>query len=377
MNFYRISSNKTLHSFGDAIGDCPILHKKLSHYQSTYVHAAGGKLVDVASRAEIKDQNPHFIFDENFFFSQPFLKACLNKVKGATANLQFCVERNEFNARYILPREADNDDYQMFDFFYQHSSESAHENCVIAQKVFEHAYNMPRQLIPAGRYHMHQSEVFAGHITSPFHLLFINIAMNLSRTAKIQAKIPAFIKNRFGKYNGKWFYRGLKRMNVIGKNCQIHPTALIEGSIIGDNVIIGANSIVRLSNLADNTYVSDNVTVINAVLGERTFIANSNYVNTIVTYPEVFLIHGPYQISIFGEKSACFAVINCDIRLDEKTIRIPTSEGLIDSAQNFLGIAYGHGSKTGGGNIIAAGRIVPNNLHITPPDNIILNFDDV
>ena len=377
MNFYRLSSNKTLHSFGDKIGDCPILHRKLSDYQAEYIKSIGGQIKDVVKRNEISDPNPHFIFDENLFFSLPFLKACLEKTKESKGNLQFCVERNEFNARYIFPREVDTEKHQLLDFFYQLSSKTDLENCVITQRIFEHAYNLPTQLIPEGRYHMHQSEVFAGHITSPFHLLFINMAMNLARTAKFQAKIPAFIKNRFGKYNGKWFYRGLRRMNVIGKNCQIHPTALIEGSVIGDNVIIGAHSIVRLSNLADNTYVSENVTVINCVLGKRTFIANSNYVNTIVTYPEAFLIHGPYQLSIFGEKSACFAVINCDIRLDEKTIRIPTSEGLIDSAQHFLGIAYGHRSKTGGGNIIAAGRIVPNDLHITPPDSIILNFDDL
>ena len=68
-------------------------------------------------------------------------------------------------------------------------------------------------------------------------------------------------------------------------------------------------------------------------------------------------------------------MINCDIRLDEKTIKIPSSKGVIDSDQRILGVAYGHKSKTGGGNIIAAGRIVPNNKIIAPPDNIILKFD--
>ena len=88
------------------------------------------------------------------------------------------------------------------------------------------------------------------------------------------------------------------------------------------------------------------------------------------------MIHGPYQLSVFGEKSSCFAVINCDIRLDQKSIKIPTSKGMIDSRQPLLGIAYGHHSKVGGGNIIAAGRIVPNGSQIAPPDNIILDFQD-
>mgnify|MGYP000583440382 CR=1 FL=1 len=62
-------------------------------------------------------------------------------------------------------------------------------------------------------------------------------------------------------------------------------------------------------------------------------------------------------------------------RASDKTIKIPSSKGIIDSDQRILGIAYGHKSKTGGGNIIAAGRIVPNYKIITPPDNIILNFN--
>ena len=129
------------------------------------------------------------------------------------------------------------------------------------------------------------------------------------------------------------------------------------------------------SYIQKGSVIADNVSVINCVLGEKTHISNSNYVNSILTYEEVFLIHGPYQFSVFGYKSSCFAVINCDIRLDEKTIKIPSSKGIIDSDQRILGIAYGHKSKTGGGNIIAAGRIVPNYKIITPPDNIILNFN--
>ena len=165
-------------------------------------------------------------------------------------------------------------------------------------------------------------------------------------------------------------------MNKIGKNCEIHPSAIIEGSIIGDNAKIGANAIVRLSVLGDDCYISDNVTCINSVLRNKAFIANSNYINSVLCYEEVFVIHGPYHLSVFGKNSACFAIINCDIRLDAQTIKIPTSQGIIDSKQHFLGIAYGHHSKTGGGNIIAAGRIVPNYKHINPPNHIILKIDE-
>jgi NDP-sugar pyrophosphorylase family protein len=167
----------------------------------------------------------------------------------------------------------------------------------------------------------------------------------------------------------------LRKLNRIGKNCRIHPTAVIEASVIGDNVSIGAYAVVRFSRLGNGCVLSDQVTVINSVLGENNYIANSNFLGFNLLFNNVFLIHGPYQFSVFGNHAAAFAIINCDIRLDQENIKIPTDAGVLDSKQKLLGIAYGHHSKAGGGNIIAAGRIVPNHFKINPPDNIIMKFD--
>jgi hypothetical protein len=94
-------------------------------------------------------------------------------------------------------------------------------------------------------------------------------------------------------------------------------------------------------------------------------------------YENVFLIHGPYQFSLFGRSVGVMAVINCDFRLDQKSIRFMSSEGLIDSKQSLLGICYGHNSVVGGGNIIAPGRIVPNEIKIPPPKSILISkFDE-
>ena len=372
MNFYRVINNSKLHDFGDPIGQIPIMGKMLKEIQEDYVAEIGGRLIDISSEAIISDEN-YFVFAEVLFFTRDFLKKAIKASMHTKNSLRFCFSRNTFNERYVLPHPIDTETHHIFEFRYQCGGDI--QNQVVEQKVFENGMRLPNQIVAEGNYSMDQCETYAIHIISPFHLLFANLAMNLERTVQYQNKIPSFIKKRFKSVKGKWFYRGLKRMNRIGKNCDIHPNAIVEGSVIGDNVRIGANSIVRLSTVQDNCYISDNVSVMHSVLGEGTFIANSNYINSCLTYKDVFLIHGPYQLSIFGERSACFAVINCDIRLDQKNIKIPTTHGVMDSGQPLLGIAYGHRSKTGGGNIIAAGRIVPNDLHINPPDNIILNFD--
>ena len=374
MRFYRQVKQAKLHSFGEDIGESPILRQSLSDLQREYVLAVGGTLVDIKSIHEIKYKGNYFVFKEDLFFTLPFLKASVKLAKTENKNIQFCVESNTFNQRYILPTLIDTDEYHVYQFQFYNGNAPV-ELGVINQKIYEASVDFPEQIVKNKTFSMDQCDTFASHIISPFHLLQVNIAMNLLRTVKFQSRIPEILRKKFGHLNSRWFYRGLKRLNKIGKNCNIHHTALIEGSVIGDNVTIGAYSVIRVSNVSSNCSIAENVTVINSVLGTGTFIANSNFIGNCLTYNEVFLIHGPYHASIFGENSACFAVINCDIRLDQETIKIPTSQGILDSNQPLLGIAYGHRSKTGGGNIIAAGRIVPNDLHITPPDNIILNFN--
>ena len=374
MKFFRLKSNSKLFSFGDDIGDVPILDHRLIDLQNDFINSIGGTVYEIENESQIADEAQYFLFEEDLFFTANFIKACLLASKQEKKSFQFCLKSNTFNERFCLPTTDDRNEIFRIGLYYKNGKHEF-EDYIIDQKIYEHIVEVPDQIVSGGIYHMDLCDTFATHLISPFHLLFANLAMNLQRTIGVRSKFNPQKLQLLGLNLSKWTYRGLKRMNKIGKNCNIHPSAIIEGSVIGNNVKIGANAVVRLSTVYDDSYISDGVSVVNSVLGSKTYIANSNYINSCLTYDEVFLIHGPYQLSVFGSLSACFAVINCDIRLDQKTIKIPTTKGVIDSNQPLLGIAYGHRSKTGGGNIIAAGRIVPNDLHIAPPDNIILSFD--
>ncbi len=373
MIVFRIISGACLFQFGEAIGQVPILYKPLGEIQREIVESFGWTIRDVASVDEIEEET--FIsFSEDLFFTKSFFAQAIEAIKNTKTSLSFGLEDNEFNRRFILPAKKDTSDFT-FDFKYFKKGTKV-EHKLLSQELYEYAASIPAQVVKGGKYSMFQCDCFAAHILSPFHLLQVNMAMNLNRTISLQkGSLAKRFKNRKGRLGSFLFYRRLKSMNKIGKNCFIHPSAIIEGSIIGDNVKIGAGAIIRVSMIGEGSTISDNVVVANSVLGAKTFIANSNFIELCQSYESVFLIHGPYQFSIFGESSACFAVINCDFRLDQQTIKIPSSIGIIDSGQPLLGIAYGHRSKVGGGSIIAAGRIVPNDRHIYPPDSIHLKFE--
>ena len=371
--FYRIVKDKKLFSFGDNIGDVRVGDLTLRNHQDFVIRSIGGTILDIENKEQIDCEENYFYFDENLFFTIQFARKAIDYIDDYNTSLKYCLRENTFNNRFVLPHTKDsNSDLIEFDFCFINTKIEGFNTVVLEQEIYLNFVELPDQIVKGRRFHMDQCDTFASHIISPFHLLQINLALNLNRTIKLQKYIPQKWRRGFGT---RLAFRALKRLNKIGKNVKIHPSAIIEGSIIGDNTIIGANAIIRLSNIGKNCTVSEGVSVMNSVLGERTFISNSNYILNCMTYDEVFLIHGPYQFSFYGSNSACFAVINADIRLDQKTIKIPTDIGVIDSNQPLLGIAYGHRSKTGGGSIIASGRIVPNDRIINPPDNIILRFD--
>jgi hypothetical protein len=371
---YRLLTGRTLYSFGDPIGAVPVFDTTLARYQEQAVRKQGLEIRDVAAEAEIQEDR-YYIFEDDLFFSEAFFAGVLRESRQQSGSQRFILAPNSFNERFSLPDSPSADDYLAFNFFFRNRQEPRVQQVVVPQRIFPYSLKLPTPIVASGTYSFDQCAVIAARMASPFHLLQVNIALNISRTVSLQDRFPRWLVEKVAPVNSWAFFRAIRSLNRIGKRCKIHPTALIEGSVIEDDVIIGANAIVRLSRVGRGSHIQDNVSVMQSVVGEHNVISNGNHLNLCLTYDDVFLIHGPYQFSVFGRSSAVFAVINCDYRLDQKTIAIPTDCGLLDSRQPLLGIAYGHRSKVGGGNIIAAGRIVPNDRHVLPPASIITKFE--
>jgi hypothetical protein len=371
--FHRVATGRTLHAFGDPMPHVPILGTPLRDHQRAAVESAGGELRDISVAGDAADYR-HFVFDDDLYFTPGFARAAVAMSRTAGGSLRFGLAPNTFNDRFVLPHEPGTADGHRFAFRYV-DGDGAVADAVVPQEVYASSVPLPDQIVAGGSYSCDQCAVFASRLASPFHLLQVNLAVNLTRLVPTRSRVPARLVNRLAPLHSRLYLRGLRRLNRVGRGCRIHPTAVLENAVLGRDVVVGANSIVRHSFIGAGTTIGDGASVNNSVLGERNVIASGNQLNLCMTYDDVFLIHGPYQFSIFGRSAAVFAVINCDIRLDRRTITIPTDAGLLDSRQPLLGIAYGHHSKVGGGNIIAAGRIVPNHRRIDPPPTIILKVE--
>ncbi len=371
MNIYRIKTGKALHSFGDAIGDVPIFGINLKLFQEIIIKKVGLNLQEVQSVEEIHDDN-FLTFDDDLIFTEKYLLAAIRLSKNSPTSLEFSFSENSFNLRFLLPCAGGGGTDWCYNFKYYKQKNLIFKNVIINQQIFKNHIRLPKQIVPSGQYNIDQCETWITRIDSPFHLLYANLALNLGRTIKTQKIVPTIILKSFFKIGSRSYSFALRRLNKIGKGCNIHSTAVLEGVELGDNITIGAHCVLRMTKVGDGTTIEDNTVIAFSILGNNTYVSAGNLINLCMTYENVFLIHGPYQFSIYGRNVAVMAVINCDIRLDNKEIVIPTTNGLVNSRQPLLGIAYGHESVVGGGNIIAPGRIIPNNLKCPPPQNIII-----
>lgn len=151
----------------------------------------------------------------------------------------------------------------------------------------------------------------------------------------------------------------------IARGADVHPTAVIEGSVIGKGARIGALCTVRYSVIGENARLHDGAKVEYSVVGRGSWLMHDLVLSRSVTEDEVFLIHGPYQFSLFHRRSAAFATILMDWR-PQGPILAPSESGVRPYGGAFLGSVVGEDAKLLGGTLLAPGRVVPPGVWLGP-----------
>lgn len=168
----------------------------------------------------------------------------------------------------------------------------------------------------------------------------------------------------------KW--RLLGKLNNIGKRCDIHPTALIEGSCLGDGVTVGPFARVMFSNVADRAVVMAGAQVEMSVIGQAAVVCQQCVVRASVLYPEAVASMTAIQQSILGNRVVT-AVGSVPMDLNFKAdVRVELDGKLYSSETRVLGCAIGHRCVIGSGVWIASGRAIPSDTFlIRDPNNVL------
>ncbi len=169
---------------------------------------------------------------------------------------------------------------------------------------------------------------------------------------------------RAGSLN-KW--RIMQKLVVTGKNCDIHPTAVVEASVLGDNVTVGAGAVVRFCHLGDGAQVSEGACALYSVLGKGAMVSRMGMVQSAVLYDKANTGQPGIQLCVIGRGSFVGAgVILGDFRLDGE-VQVMHQGKLTSVGTNLMGCAVGHDVRILMRASFYPGRELPNGVTILGP----------
>jgi len=368
MKAYVQRVDKRLEPFDEPARDCLVLNQTIAETQVKILAESGMEVVSVSDASQVSDPNEHIVLADNLYFTPELLKEFVERsrreggvtvcslkngvttLRTATSvqDVKTCQDHTEYNLRYF-PKSGRGKNLRAV---------------VIEPDKFSASVAIPCHMCGAEKYLVPMTERFIAQIDHWVNLWVINIVAILAGGARLQKSPKAkllFLALKARSFN-KW--KILCQLNNIGKNCDIHPTAYVEGSVIGDGVTIGAGAVVRESVVGEGSFIGNGVIVEESVIGEGSSILNGHILYSVL-YPQSFSVAEMVSASLVGRDT--FMGLNStltDFRLDGKSVTVLKDGVAVDSGNTFLGSCLGHGVYLGSGCIVAPGRLVPNGLRL-------------
>lgn len=379
MKAYVIATPALLYPFNETAADSLVLNMRLVDSQRKALAECGYEVQSVSSWQDIMDPHPHLVLQGNLYATPEALHAFLAAARNSRCSVQAAAAPGKFTEDVLWHVQKDEAGNAPLPLWYVHGNGGMPFRTVPLNLDEEvHDIRLPSHMGTGEGKGMEMllSRRALVPIDTWVNLYQANMQGLWAMTARAR-HLPwwrllwAFILGRGN------LFGAMGHLNVIGKRCKIHPTAVVELCEIGDDVEIGAYAVVRMSVIGNGVNISDHASIRGVVLGEGAHIANNNNLLMVAVYPRSFLISGPYQFSMFGYDTAVMHCIDCDTRLDGQTIRAEVGDGVsLKTPIRYLGSCFGHGVRAGAGSITAPGRAIPNGMYILPDPNQVVNRVD-
>lgn len=360
MNLVRVfiePTGRRIQPFDDPIGETLILNRPLSEWQAQAFAEAG---LTIASTPE----PPCLVVPDTLFAAGAALRAFVDGAAGEDAVL--VLERSQF-ARWstpVQPQVREVDEGYLFEAIRLVSGRGAAPRRVVVdpqERVVE--MPLPRQYtgerktaIPLAR----RPVITLHHWV---HVLWANQAAQAYDALAVPAPrmglrlLWAALRARSV---NRW--KVLRKFSTHGKGCDIHPSAIIEGSTLGDRVTVAANARVLFSHIGDDVNIGADAQIEASVLGDGSWIPQQSVIRGCVLYPEA-VATGLTQQSVLGREAMTMTASIIDLNFDRE-IRVDLDGELVSCGQRFLGAALGHRARLAAGVAVASGRSIPNDYFL-------------
>ncbi len=373
-----LRSTRQIAPFNEPARELSVLAKPLWLHQRDVLAPYTDEEREVNTIAEVGEERVEtLVYRDNLYFDQPFIDEFIARAKrsGKACRVAFelddpAITRYALYLQRGIHREGN---YYVADLWYYPYGIDP----VVRPLVM---HTEPREV---GFYHVptHMSNVYGDLVyylpTKAFlsiehwlHVLYANILFGVfAMGARFEQRLDQDLK-----LNLKLLWRAMmERRQVlttsqlvkIGKNCDIDPTAIIQGpTIIGNNVTIGAGAVVTNSIIGDNVNISQGVQVMLSVVGNGTFLPfRAALFETVLMENCLVAQNTCLQMCVVGRDTFIGAGNTfTDFNLIPKPIRAHFGGKLEDTGLTVLGGAVGHNVRIGSGMIIFPARMIESDV---------------
>ncbi|MFP4344717.1 MAG: multidrug transporter [Anaerolineales bacterium] len=374
-----LQDKRKIAPFNEPARELSVLAKPLWLYQRDILAPYVTDEREVDSLTELdRDRTETLVVRDNLYFDEHFIEEFVTQAKKSGKACQVAFEPDDpaitQHALYLQRGIRRQGNVYVADlWYYPYGIEPMVRPLVIRTE--------PREV---GFYHVptHMSNVYGDLVyqlpTKAFlsiehwvHILLANVMFGIF---SIGARFEQQLEEDLG-LNLKLLWQGmLERKQVltttemvqVGKDCEIDPTAIIQGpTIIGNNVTIGAGSVVGNCIIGDNVNISQGCQLMLSVLGSGTFLPfRASLFETVLMEDCMVAQNTCLQLCVVGRDSFIGAGNTfTDFNLvSSKPIRSHFAGRLENSGMNVLGGAVGHHVRIGSGFIVFPARMIESDV---------------
>ncbi|MBW2703449.1 MAG: hypothetical protein JRF33_21740 [Deltaproteobacteria bacterium] len=401
MKLYLYRSDVRIQPFDDEVADAQVMLETLAETQERACRKAGLQLQRVDSPDQAIER-PCLLAPDDLYFSEKaladFLKAC--RKQGSATGARMALARCASVEQMLPLQEIELVDWQgdsgqaLYDLWYVPDGDLPEDKeqlrVTLATRCRPLTVAMREIVFPVRMPVIdEQQNTFLFPITSTIccrighwtHLLWLSqmafgVAwMEHARSHSVWAALKLLGSVAKERSINRW--KVLGQMNVIGKDCDIHPTAYLEASIIGDGVRIGAGACVRNSLVGDSVTLADHAVVLNAVVGRDCLLTENMFLVSSLCYPGSILGNIKTQMAVIGREvylhgwcSLLDAKFVGDIKVLHKGKRVGTG-------RSFIASCVGHRAVLSAKILIHPGREIPNDMVlVSRPEDVIAEIPE-
>lgn len=359
MNVFVEPTGRRIQPFDDPIGETPVCNRSLAQWQTQAFAEAGLRRIP-------RRETPCLVVPDTLLASGSALRELVDRAAGRNAVLVLGQSLFGKTTTPVQPDVTAVPAGWRFDAIrFESGGDEPARSVVIdpQERLFELA--LPKQFTGTDKVELSVPRRLVMTLHHWVHILWANQmagGTEVINAPKWQLGLRVLAAVVQARSLNKWDILG--KLNIIGKGCDIHPTAIVEGCTLGDGVKVGPHARLLFSNLDRGAQAMAGAYVELCVLGERALVTEQSVLRLSVLYPEAVASQYLMQQCVLGREATTTAGAGSFDLNFERDIQVKLDGKLHSTATRYLGSAFGHRCRIGAGFWLAAGRMVPNDYFL-------------